>query len=739
MNDLLQLKGQLLHSKAKRPGPPELPKGAEVDSAKLRRLREELESAACYWRKGEFPFDPLVSVYYGDVVAKSNRIKRLLSGGGSADASDSIVGARFEGEGEGTRHVITHCVPLSALDESAALLELCASIVDEEFGGLIDSEAFARVAADGLRAKDIGITKTAFAQAIRDAHFAQRFDIKTTPAETADESVVVSIFDTGYEDLRSFLGELGLPLTPDRVQGNAVLLTAEELGRLNENYPFLVSMAVDDLSELSPEDVGLGDEPQGLIPPPGSEPIIGVIDTPFDDRVYFGEWVDSRDMLPNGIDVRPSDRRHGTMVSSLIVDGPSINPELDDGCGRFRVRHFGVAPGGKSSSFAFMRSVAAIVRDNRDIKVWNISLGSEAEVARNFISPPAAMLDDLQSKYKDIVFVVAGTNTTEAGGQTRIGSPADSINSLVVNATDFDGSTASYSRSGPVLDFFKKPDVCAVGGDVSKPMHVCTPTGEGWRSGTSYAAPWVARKMAYLMQVMGLSREVAKALVIDSAAGWEFDADLERGYGRVPIRIEDVMQARNDEIRFVITGTSEGYENYSYNIPVPVSKEGHPYIARATLCYFPECDRRQGVDYTSTEMDLHFGRVNDKGAITPINNNRQGEAGSYVYEGKARSLYRKWDNVKHIGEELNPRGRQKKAYSTGMWGIKVRTTERGKEKKGRGLPFGVVVTLKEINGVNRIDDFIQRCSLRGWIVTRVDVQTRIDVYNAAEVEIDFDE
>ena len=61
------------------------------------------------------------------------------------------------------------------------------------------------------------------------------------------------------------------------------------------------------------------------------------------------------------------------------------------------------------------------------------------------------------------------------------------------------------------------------------------------------------------------------------------------------------------------------------------------------------------------------------------------------------------------------------------------------ERSGRGLRFGAVVTLKEIHGVNRIDDFIQRCSLRGWIVNRIDVRTSVDIYSAAEVDIDFDE
>lgn len=349
------------------------------------------------------------------------------------------------------------------------------------------------------------------------------------------------------------------------------------------------------------------------------------------------------------------------------------------------------------------------------------------------------MLDELQSEFDDIVFVVAGTNKDGEDGSGKVGAPADSVNSIVVNATGFDGTTASYSRKGPVLEFFKKPDVCCVGGDADKGMHVCTPTGESWRSGTSYAAPWISRKMAYLMQVMNLPREVAKALIIDAAAGWHFVDDPYRGYGLVPQHISSIVRSQDDEIRFILTGSSEDYETYHYGIPVPVVEGAYPYIARATMCYFPKCDRRQGVDYTSTEMDLHFGRINNKGRIQSFNKNAQGEPGAYTYEREARGFYRKWDNVKHVGEVLKGKMRARKAYETGMWGIKIRTTERDDKKNGRGMNFGVVVTLKEINGADRIDTFIQQCSLRGWIVTRVDVESRIDIYNAAEVDIDFED
>jgi len=739
VNNLLQLKGQFHIKGAGRPGSPQLPKNGEVSAKHLLDLRQQLVEIKDYWRKKQIPFNPLISVYYKKITAKSNRIRRLL-GGGSSRASNSIVGARFEGYLDNTHHVITYCVSETIVDDSIDVLESCAAIVDK-YGGSIDYEILEQIKKTFKKKKwPYEPSKSIFLQVIRDAYFAERFGIRTQQ-EVVDGWVVVNLYDTGYSDVRDFLNGLGLRVTPDQVLGNALRLSPDQYSVLIGKYPFLVSMAISDISKLTPEEFDeVGINPLD-IPKAGNEPIIGVIDTPFDENVYFSDWVEPINLIPPEIEIHPEDCAHGTKVTSLIVDGPILVPDLDDGCGRFRVRHFGVATGSRSDSFAFMRRVKSIVEQNRDIKVWNISQGSVREVARNFVSPEGAILDELQSRFDDVVFVVAGTNQTHEK-QQKIGAPADSINSLVVNATSFSGETASYSRSGPVLEFFKKPDVCAVGGDQDVPMYTYAGNGGSWVQGTSFAAPWIARKMAYLMQIMGFNREVAKALIIDAAARWKYREDSKRGYGQVPIRIEDVVQCKDDEIKFVLTGIADSYETYNVDIPVPVVNSKHPYIARATLCYFPPCDRRQGVDYTSTELDLHFGRIDDKGSLIALNNNRQGENDDYTTEATARNSYRKWDNVKHIGEVFRRGQRGRKAYGTQMWGLKIRKTSRWDNPASApfgNLRFGIVVTLREMDGVNRIDEFIQKCSLRGWIVNKVDIQNRLDIYNAAEVEIDFKE
>ena len=144
MNELLQLKGQFQYGKSNPPGPPKLPKGQEITSRHLRELADNLRDIKAYWTEHAVPFNPLVTVVYGTVVAKSNRIRRIL-GGASGRASDFIVGARFEGEGAKAHHEITHCVPMAAVDESIAVLDSCASIVDGQYGGAIDDAGLERV------------------------------------------------------------------------------------------------------------------------------------------------------------------------------------------------------------------------------------------------------------------------------------------------------------------------------------------------------------------------------------------------------------------------------------------------------------------------------------------------------------------------------------------------------------------------------------------------------------------
>lgn len=738
-------------------GPLSLPKNKFVEATHLKTMAQQLQDVWAFWVQHREIAGALVSVHYKHVVAKSNRIRILLSDKGKVPV-DSIRGAKFiwETNRDGQliqKHVFTHYVSLMALEKTIELLSKAAHIIDAGYSGKIGFEDTEKINKQGdYLYKDI-LPKTTFLKVVLDGLYVESFGIDRVSDKITEESIV-TIFKTNV-DTKSLLQEFGINIFDDRIIDDTTLrLSPDEIALLLNQAPYLIAMDVKNFAELTKDDVlqfetEESDLESELIPSPQNEPIVGVIDTQFNEKVYFHEWVDYRNMLDSNIPLQKEDFYHGTEVTSIIVDGPHGNQDMDDGCGRFRVRHFGVATDGRMSSFAVIKLIRQIVSSNRDIKVWNLSLGSTSEIKDNFISPEAAELDKIQSQY-DVLFVVAGTNrpANETKIPMKIGSPADSLNSLVINSVDFRKNSASYTRVGPVLSFFNKPDVSYYGGDGPNyydKIAVCRDDmGAVYVSGTSFAAPWITRKIAYLVYNMGLTREIAKALIIDAAAGWNYQDNPSHtiGYGVVPMHISDIIHSRDDEIRFIMSGTTEAFETYTYNLPVPIIKKAHPFYARATLVYFPQCDRNQGVDYTSTEMDIHFGRIVTKKGnprILPINGNRQSDEGfNPIYEENARNDYRKWDNVKHISDVIKSRAVPRKAYESGLWGLSIKTKERMQANGNRSLPFGVVVTLKEMNGVNRFEDFKRLCMARGWLVNELDVQNRLDIYTQAEEEIKWE-
>lgn len=754
MNHILHLKGRFdYRPNPSRPGPALLPKGKIVNSHHLHDLQHQLESIATYWEQHTEIGGALVSVHYKTVVAKSNRLRALLSERGKSP-TDSIRGAKFIWEPNQSgavtqKHVFTHYVSLPAIKNTIKMLFDAAHIIDTEYNGQISYEATVQISKKKTFSYSHLLSKSAFLKIIRDCFFVESFDIDQITSDITEESIV-TLYKTDIET-KALLKKFGITIYDDRIINQTTLrLNPDELQSLISQAPYLIAMNVTDLAQLTKDDF-LPDSDSGAIniPSPSNEPIVGVIDTQFNTDVYFHEWVEYHNMLSEDIPLRKEDFYHGTEVTSIIVDGPAGNPHLEDGCGRFRVRHFGVATSGRFSSFSILRSIRSIVSNNRDIKVWNLSLGSTQEINACFISPEAAELDRIQEEY-DVLFVVAGTNRpfSETKKTLKIGAPADSLNSLVVNSVTTNHTPASYTRVGPVLSFFHKPDLSYYGGDGQAPsdrIAVCRDSsGAYYAAGTSFAAPWITRKMAYLIYIMGLNREVAKALIIDAAAGWERKDNLSNsiGYGVVPIHISQIICSPNDEIRFILTGTAEDFETYTYNLPIPVVKNAHPFYARATLVYFPHCNRNQGVDYTCTEMDIHFGRLqttSSKSRIVPINGNLQSEEGlQTIYEENARKEYRKWDNVKHISEPIKTRAIPRQAYDSGLWGLCIKMKERMQSAAKQPLPFGVVITLKEMNGINRIDDFKKLCMARNWLVTQLDVDQQINLYNQAEEQLSFE-
>ena len=203
---------------------------------------------------------------------------------------------------------------------------------------------------------------------------------------------------------------------------DTISATKELYEFLNDKVPYLISMISPDLSKLVLDDIkDTSVKEQIQIPDPVNEPVIGVIDTLFAEQVYFHNWVENIDYLDEyeNVAVSGDQRKHGTEVTSILVDGPRLNPWLNDGCGRFRVKHFGVCSN-QISITRLVRKIKEIVNQNPNIHVWNLSLGAEDEVSKNFISYDAAVLDELQSQ-KMSFLLCPGLTITEMTAPIQYG------------------------------------------------------------------------------------------------------------------------------------------------------------------------------------------------------------------------------------------------------------------------------------------------------------------------------
>lgn len=751
MNPILQVKLRFNHERnTQQPGPRNLRAKAETTLEKITSLIENLKAVLLFYRSTpRIIKNILIDVNYNDIIAKSNRIRELFKTNGKSP-NDCIVGARFSEAPEGEEnHIITYYIDQKSIQNTIEELEVAYKFLSEQLNGKADSKNFNKPN-DHIRYTGYnGFSENKLRNIIVDCSVIESFSVPHTTAEFENETVLITFFKTEVS-ISTLFQKLNIDDIHYRYSfygDDTVSATRDLVDQLLDKVPYMISMISSDFSKITIEEISDNKTKEKIdFPAPHNEPTIGVIDTFFDDNVYFSEWVDNTDYIDDYERplARTAQRDHGTQVTSIIVDGPRLNPWLEDGCGRFRVRHFGVCEE-KISTARLVRKIKEIVCQNPDIHVWNLSLGTEEEVSRNFISYDAAKIDELQAN-KNIIFVISGTNDNreEKEGILRVGSPADSLNSIVVNSVRRDGTPASYTRKGTILSFYNKPDVSYYGGDYNERIMAYSPrTGEEAVYGTSFAAPWISRKMCYLIDVMGLPREIAKALIIDSTAGWEYKVATYKykdliGYGIVPIDIARILSSESEEIRFLLYGTSESYKTTNYGIPIPKDENNkYPYIARATLCYFPECSRSQGVDYTSRELSLRFGRINSKGKIDDINENVQDEDGVHIDERDSRKEFRKWENTKFISKIMKS-NQPIKSYEERQWGITVTSKERLATKTKKGLNFGIVITLKEITGVNRIQDFIRACTLRGWIVNELDIQNQLDIYNTNQEDIEFD-
>ena len=704
-------------------------KNDRLDSSHIKSLIENLIDLKKYWIDNQDYIDgSIIQINYYNLVPKTKRVTVFLS---NTNYENNVVGAKYNYyEGNIGLSIIYKSKDINDFDLLIQLLGSVHEYVITNFNGVIDhdslDEAYSFIKTINNLSKNNFVTLLLEISRIRSIGYPKE------EFETKEEQIVKF-----YVDPFSLKKKLDIHVLKSTIYDKVAVLTKNDIEFIKNNAPYLVSQSFERLFENPSDDeqdfVDIDVEP---LETPGNEKIIGQIDGAMVKNTELDSWVESEDLRDNK-DYSIIDKlTHATKVCSILVHGGDINKTigLDDRCGHFKVKHFAVLDD-YTDVFDIAERIEKIVRNNyKHIKVWNLSLGTNSEIPSNFISPLAALLDNLQAEL-DIIFVISATNKPKdywVGDNYKIGSPADSVNSLVVGSVKMiDKKRASYSRLGGALNFFIKPDISYYGGDDDQMLYAYN----GFRyvkcKGTSFAAPFIARKLAFLIYNVGLSREEAKALIIHSSSDWvDKPEDIEHiGRGIVFSDITDILSTSDDEIRFIFSNNTKAFYSDNYSLPIPLNSNGKsPFAVKATMCYFTSCSANYGVDYTNIEVDFKFGPATESG-LSSVKDNGQYELGRFVNEETAREEFCKWDNVKHIF--FSGPKTQKGIKSAPKWGFKLTTSYRNgldnlSKTQKYNFPVGIVVTLKSNDGVNRIGQFRRDIERTSWEITPIDVNNIIE-------------
>lgn len=249
MNNVLELKGKrfVQESKTNRGGGPAMNSKVTVTSSKISKLTEKLSQIKEFWKKEKRPFRGIIlSVCYNKIVAKSNRIAGLLKG---IDSNFAIVGAKFNKDKN--KHIITYFIEMDDLDNSIDLLCKSRDIMVVFFQEGITKTIFDdKKAMEKIDFSKLPLQKTAFKQIIADVSYIEDFEVEF--AEQKERESIITLFDT-KTDTKQLFKDIGIELLSSRILDNrTVFLDENQIKVLYEKVPYLVSMATENLADLTP-------------------------------------------------------------------------------------------------------------------------------------------------------------------------------------------------------------------------------------------------------------------------------------------------------------------------------------------------------------------------------------------------------------------------------------------------------------------------------------------------------
>jgi len=425
---------------------------------------------------------------------------------------------------------------------------------------------------------------------------------------------------------------------------------------------------------------------------PHDYPIVAVVDSGVtSDNPLLNQWIFARERF---VASKEENTGHGTFVAGLLIWSHVLNNHPEIGEHPTRILDVHVLPNsdptygriGHLGEAEFLESLETCLKKYANqVKVWNLSLGSDAICRLDHFSDFAIELDNLQEKYA-VSFVIAAGNygsppllsyprSDKEKDKGRITTPADSVLGITVaSISQMDhpsgssvkrGEPSPFSCNGPGPNYIIKPDLAHFGGNIkldAKEALGLTSLSPGQRVsqdiGTSFATPLISRQLAsiYHSIMPSPSPTLARALLTHNARdirNRERVADGDDhyiGFG-TPLTVDHLLECTPWMTTLVFDEQLRpGYVLEWDDFPYPQSLHSNDKYRGEiwmTLAYPPKRDPAWGSEYCETHVDASFGIYHDgpkqryAGECPPEHVNK-----GQLYESFQVKNLRKWAPVR---------------------------------------------------------------------------------------------
>lgn len=490
----------------------------------------------------------------------------------------------------------------------------------------------------------------------------------------------------------------------------------------------------------------------GIDDSPLEYPVVAVVDSGIaQDNPRLDEWVAGRERYVSRAE---ENNDHGTFVAGLVIWGDRLNADHPE-IGTFPCRLLDVhvlpnsdpshGPVGFVSEAELLQSLEECLRKHaNEVKVWNLSLGSNERCRLDRFSDFAIELDNLQEKFS-VSFVIAAGNYVDPpllpyprpsaqADQGRITTPADSVLGVTVGAisqlnhpspdASRRGEPSPFSCNGPGPNYIIKPDLAHFGGNISlqakNPLGLTSLT-TGQRTsediGTSFATPLISRQLAHIYHSVtpAPSPTLARALLTHNARDIRTGERVEDGddhfigFG-TPLHLDRLIECTPwmttlvfDE--YLRPGYILEWDDFPY--PESLIKSGKYHGEMwMTLAYPPKRDPRWGSEYCETHIDASFGvfRGDTEESYTPQCPPEHSNKGDLYESFQVRNL-RKWAPVRTYHRRI------KRGLAGNRWRLSVRLLCRHNVEQAAlsRQPFTLILSIADPErGAPVYDEMAQR-------------------------------